>query len=113
MDPVEINAGTWYLRALRADERIDDRPDAGAPAAASTPSVSSPAARPVRRAAPAPAAQRRVRPSRRTRGLLLLGGRLHCSVVENHGYVRLDLDWERVKRGAADATTLNAGTPRR
>lgn len=26
MDPVEINAGTWYLRALRADERIDDRP---------------------------------------------------------------------------------------
>jgi hypothetical protein len=26
MDPVEINAGTWYLRALRADERMDDRP---------------------------------------------------------------------------------------
>jgi hypothetical protein len=26
MDPVEINAGTSYLRALRADERIDDRP---------------------------------------------------------------------------------------
>ena len=26
MDPVEINAGTWYLRALRADDRIDDRP---------------------------------------------------------------------------------------
>ncbi len=26
MDPVEINAGIWYLRALRADERIDDRP---------------------------------------------------------------------------------------
>ncbi len=26
MDPVEINAGAWYLRALRADERIDDRP---------------------------------------------------------------------------------------
>ncbi|WP_445169161.1 hypothetical protein ACTXG7_07450 [Mycolicibacterium sp. Dal123E01] len=26
MDPIEINAGTWYLRALRADERIDDRP---------------------------------------------------------------------------------------
>lgn len=24
MDPVEINAGSWYLRALRADERIDD-----------------------------------------------------------------------------------------
>ncbi|WP_099020389.1 hypothetical protein [Mycolicibacterium palauense] len=24
MEPVEINAGTWYLRALRADERIDD-----------------------------------------------------------------------------------------
>lgn len=26
MDPVEINAGAWYLRALRADDRIDDRP---------------------------------------------------------------------------------------
>ena len=26
MEPVEINAGRWYLRALRADERIDDRP---------------------------------------------------------------------------------------
>ncbi|BBY57313.1 hypothetical protein [Mycolicibacterium sarraceniae] len=26
MDPIEINAGTWYLRALRADERIDDTP---------------------------------------------------------------------------------------
>lgn len=26
MDPVEINAGAWYLRALRADERMDDRP---------------------------------------------------------------------------------------
>ncbi|HEY9305519.1 MAG TPA: hypothetical protein VIO95_14625 [Mycobacterium sp.] len=26
MDPVEINAGQWYLRALRADDRIDDRP---------------------------------------------------------------------------------------
>ena len=26
MEPVEINAGSWYLRALRADERIDDRP---------------------------------------------------------------------------------------
>lgn len=26
MEPVEINAGDWYLRALRADERIDDRP---------------------------------------------------------------------------------------
>ncbi len=25
-EPVEINAGAWYLRALRADERIDDRP---------------------------------------------------------------------------------------
>jgi hypothetical protein len=24
--PVEINAGAWYLRALRADDRIDDRP---------------------------------------------------------------------------------------
>ncbi|MFN8089416.1 MAG: hypothetical protein U0R81_10680 [Mycobacterium sp.] len=26
MDPVEINAGAWYLRALRADDRMDDRP---------------------------------------------------------------------------------------
>ena len=26
MQPVEINAGTWYLRALRADERITDVP---------------------------------------------------------------------------------------
>lgn len=26
MEPVEINAGTWYLRAPRADDRIDDRP---------------------------------------------------------------------------------------
>jgi RimJ/RimL family protein N-acetyltransferase len=26
MDPVEINAGGWYLRPLRADGRIDDRP---------------------------------------------------------------------------------------
>lgn len=26
MEQVEINAGAWYLRALRADERIDDRP---------------------------------------------------------------------------------------
>jgi RimJ/RimL family protein N-acetyltransferase len=26
MEPVEINAGSWYLRALRADDRIDDRP---------------------------------------------------------------------------------------
>jgi hypothetical protein len=26
MDPVEINAGQWYLRGLRADNRIDDRP---------------------------------------------------------------------------------------
>ena len=26
MDPVEINAGQWYLRALRADDRIDYRP---------------------------------------------------------------------------------------
>ena len=24
MEPVEINAGAWYLRALRADERVDD-----------------------------------------------------------------------------------------
>ncbi|MGV9413326.1 hypothetical protein ACWDOP_25780 [Nocardia sp. NPDC003693] len=26
MEPIEINAGGWYLRAMRADERIDDRP---------------------------------------------------------------------------------------
>lgn len=26
MEPMEINAGGWYLRAMRADERIDDRP---------------------------------------------------------------------------------------
>lgn len=26
MEPVEINAGQYYLRALRADDRIDDRP---------------------------------------------------------------------------------------
>ncbi|MBA0045608.1 hypothetical protein [Mycobacterium sp. NPDC050853] len=25
MEPIEINAGAWYLRALRADERMDDR----------------------------------------------------------------------------------------
>lgn len=26
MDPVEINAGSCYLRAFRADDRLDDRP---------------------------------------------------------------------------------------
>jgi hypothetical protein len=26
VEPVEINAGTCYLRALRADDRVDDRP---------------------------------------------------------------------------------------
>jgi hypothetical protein len=26
VEPVEINAGQWYLRGLRADARIDDRP---------------------------------------------------------------------------------------
>jgi hypothetical protein len=26
VEPVEINAGAWYLRALRADEKMDDRP---------------------------------------------------------------------------------------
>ncbi|MET8653337.1 MULTISPECIES: hypothetical protein [Nocardia] len=26
MEPIEINAGSWYLRAMRADDRIDDRP---------------------------------------------------------------------------------------
>lgn len=26
MEPVEINAGAWYLRSLRADDRITDAP---------------------------------------------------------------------------------------
>ncbi|WP_085266774.1 hypothetical protein [Mycolicibacter longobardus] len=26
MEPVEINAGPWYLRMPRADNRVDDRP---------------------------------------------------------------------------------------
>lgn len=26
MDPIEINAGAWYLRGLRDDDLIDDRP---------------------------------------------------------------------------------------
>lgn len=26
MEPIEINAGTWYLRGLRSDQLIDDRP---------------------------------------------------------------------------------------
>ncbi|MGX9790250.1 hypothetical protein [Mycobacterium sp. MMS18-G62] len=26
MEPIEINAGAWYLRAPRQDELIDDRP---------------------------------------------------------------------------------------
>lgn len=26
VEPVEVNAGAYYLRALRADDRIDDRP---------------------------------------------------------------------------------------
>jgi hypothetical protein len=26
MEPVEINNGTWYLRGLRYDDRVDDRP---------------------------------------------------------------------------------------
>ncbi|TSD97388.1 hypothetical protein FOS14_15565 [Skermania sp. ID1734] len=26
MEPIEINAGTYYLRALRSDDRVDDRP---------------------------------------------------------------------------------------
>jgi hypothetical protein len=26
VEPIEINAGAWYLRALRADDRLDDRP---------------------------------------------------------------------------------------
>lgn len=30
MEPVEINAGAWYLRALRDDELIDDGPSLAA-----------------------------------------------------------------------------------
>jgi hypothetical protein len=30
VDPVEINAGAWYLRAPREDELIDDRPSLAA-----------------------------------------------------------------------------------
>ena len=30
MEPVEINAGAWYLRAPREDELIDDRPSLAA-----------------------------------------------------------------------------------
>jgi hypothetical protein len=26
VEPVEINNGTWYLRGLRCDNRVDDRP---------------------------------------------------------------------------------------
>jgi hypothetical protein len=26
VEPVEINTGQWYLRALRYDDRVDDRP---------------------------------------------------------------------------------------
>ena len=26
MEPVEINNGQWYLRGLRCDDRVDDRP---------------------------------------------------------------------------------------
>ena len=26
MEPVEVNAGAWYLRALRNDERVNDEP---------------------------------------------------------------------------------------
>jgi hypothetical protein len=26
VEPVEINAGAWYLRMPRADDRVDDRP---------------------------------------------------------------------------------------
>lgn len=26
VEPIEINAGAWYLRALHADDRVDDRP---------------------------------------------------------------------------------------
>jgi hypothetical protein len=70
-------------------ERIDDGSDAVAPVAASaraagpgarsTASVTSP--RPVRRPTRAPAAPRRVRPSRRVRGLLLLGALAELLVI--------------------------------
>jgi hypothetical protein len=29
VEPIEINAGAWYLRALRADALMDDRPGLG------------------------------------------------------------------------------------
>lgn len=32
LDPVEINAGSWYLRGLRHDDRVDDRPAVAASA---------------------------------------------------------------------------------
>lgn len=32
LDPVEINAGAWYLRAPRLDDRVDDRPAVAASA---------------------------------------------------------------------------------
>ena len=70
-------------------ERIDDGSDAVAPVAASarsagpgarsTASVTSP--RPVRRPTRAPVAPRRVRPSRRVRGLLLLGALAELLVI--------------------------------
>ncbi len=67
-------------------ERIDDAPDAVAPVAASArpagpaaPASSSPG--PVRRPTHVPAAPRRVRPSRRVRGLLLLGALVELLVI--------------------------------
>jgi hypothetical protein len=62
-------------------ERIDARPDAVAPAAASTTSVRSPAPRPAGGPAPSVPARRRVRPSRRARGLLLLAALAELLVI--------------------------------
>ncbi len=85
-------------RPIGITDRIDDGSHAVAPVAASarpsvvtspsTPSLRPtprpaprPARRPARRPAPGPAGSRRVRPSRRVRGLLLLGALLELLVI--------------------------------
>lgn len=40
MEPVEINAGAWYLRALRDDERVTDVPALGETGLLGIPSAS-------------------------------------------------------------------------
>ena len=68
---------------IGVSERIDDDSDAVAPVAASStrPSPSPSPAGPVRRPAAAGAARRRVRPSRRVRGLLLLAAVAELLVI--------------------------------